>query len=198
MHPFTRNEAIGVFLIFFLTFIFTLKGLSVAERRERDARRRDDLGLISDALYKFHQDFGFFPPDEAGKIKMCRGSEFEKFLLDFSLTQKLEREAFLNALVGCKWGEDSLANPIEGNVYLSNLPKDPSEDKGVSYLYLSNTRRFQIYAYLEGEEAETGYNKAVVERNLACGSKVCSFGKSSGDTPIEISIKDYEERLKSQ
>ena len=80
--------------------------------------------------------------------------------------------------------------------YLINLPQDPQANGGITYLYLSNTKRFQLYTYLEGKESEDGYSPGMVGRNLECGKNyICSFGKSFGETPLDKSIEKYEQIL---
>ena len=77
--------------------------------------------------------------------------------------------------------------------YLANIPKDPKSAIGVKYLYISNTKRYQIYSYLEGEKDEGGFDQKIVDRKLDCGKGVCMYGKSFGETPLDRSIEDYEE-----
>jgi type II secretory pathway pseudopilin PulG len=78
MKSFTKKEVVGIALIFFVVFLITFKGLLTSERRARDAQRRGDLGAISNALYAYQKDFGFFPPSENGKIKACRADNFNE------------------------------------------------------------------------------------------------------------------------
>ncbi len=196
MKPFTRQELVVLFLTLMFVFFFTFKGLVEAERKARDAQRKADLGVISDALHSFFEVNGYFPPSENGKIKMCRGENFEKVVNELKGEGNFDRNKFFEGLRGCEWGKDSLENLLNSSdIFLKTLPADPRTDRGITYLYLSNTARFQLYAYLEGEEKEEGFGEKIVSRNLYCGEKVCSFGKSSGDTPLDISIEDYEKSL---
>ena len=57
---------------------------------------------------------------------------------------------------------------------------------------------FQVYTAMEGGSSEDTYNKGVVGRNLACGEKICSFGKSYIDIPLNISIEDYRKQLEEK
>jgi hypothetical protein len=78
---------------------------------------------------------------------------------------------------------------------MKNIPQDPEADKDMSYLYLSNSNRFQVFAFMEGKDEEIGFDEAIVRRNLACGEGyVCSFGKSYA-SPLDRSIEDYEKEL---
>lgn len=180
MKPFTKKELLIVISILATVFLITLKDLGISVRRSRDAQRRADLGSISDALIAYFADFSYFPPSESGRIKACPAENFD----------------FEN-LRACEWGEDSLKDitDLAYPPYLSRIQSDPKKSEGVSYLYFSNTQRYQIYAYLEGGIDESGFNEGIVARNLACGSRTCNFGKSSGDTPLDISIDEYERQL---
>ncbi len=197
MKFFTKNELISVTIIFIIVGAFTFSGLKTSIRRSRDAQRRADLGSISDALHKYQEEFGFFPPSENGKIKACKGDDFDQKLEEIKKEEKFDRNKFFEALSTCEWGQDSLIDVSEDSrePYLKTIPADPKGGVGISYLYLSNTGRFQIYAFLEGGEEEAGYSQTIVSRNLSCGNKICNHGKSSGDTPLDKSIEEYELEL---
>lgn len=200
MKPFTKHELIGVGVILLVIFIITLANLQVAIRRSRDVQRRADLGAISNALGRYQEDFGFFPPSEAGKIKACKGENFESVIKELEEKEEFDQNKFFSeALTPCDWGGDSLSDlglfGDELSSYLKVILQDPKRGEGMSYLYLSNTRRFQLYSYLEGEEEEEGYNLGIVNRKLLCGNKICSFGKSFANTPLDKSIEEYEQEL---
>ena len=200
MKPFSKNEAIGVILILLFTFSVTFYNLRISVRRSRDVQRRSDLGVISDAILRFQEGFGYFPPSRDGKIKMCKGDNFDEVVATLRQLEEFDRNLFFEGLRGCDWGKDSFRDLTDETYepYLKLIPKDPREAEGLEYYYISNTNRFQIYSYLEGEEAETGFNIGVVKRNLPCGQKTCNFGKSSGDTPVDMSIDEYERQLKEK
>lgn len=197
MKFFTKEELIGVFLILFLVFSLTFRGLQKAQARARDAQRKADLGVISDALHSFYEAYGYFPLSQEGKIKMCKGENFEKVLKKLQSEKVFDRNKFFEGLRGCEWGKDSFQDLLDENSppFLKTIPSDPKANEGISYLYLSNTKRFQIYSYLEEELEDESYNRGIVERNLNCGVKICSFGKSFSDTPLDLSIEEYEEKL---
>ena len=197
MKPFTKTEAIIVSLLFLIVFGITSLGLKTSLRRSRDAGRKSDLGALSEALHAFYEDYGFFPPSDDGKIKMCKAENFDSVLARMKEEKRFDLGGLETALIPCEWGSDALADILDeaGLVYLERIPIDPRDGQGIKFLYLSNTRRFQIYAYLEGEVEEGGYDEKIVARNLPCGEKICSFGKSSGDTPLDKSFEKYEEEL---
>lgn len=77
-------------------------------------------------------------------------------------------------------------------------PKDPLTSKGYSYLYISSGKHYQIFASLEGTADEDQYNPIVADRNLKCGDYVCNFGRASGNAPLDISLEEYENKLKKK
>jgi len=197
MKPFTRNEKLAVAAILGFTAIITLYNLNISLRRARDAQRRADIGSISNALNKYRDDFGFFPPSRDGKIVACRGNNFEEGLKDLQDDTKFDTDKFFAILTSCEWGSDSLRDVTDEayEPYMKIIPSDPQSDQGMSYLYLSNTNRYQIFTFMEGEEEEIGYNSDIVGRQLNCGTGfICSFGKSY-DSPLDMSIEEYEMKL---
>lgn len=196
MRWFTKSEIRGVATILIVVITVTLFNLSIAVRRARDVQRRGDLGAISDALDKFYADYGFFPPSEGGKIKFCKASNFDAILSQVNEKLFFDRELFFQGLRLCEWGVDPFDDVINnGESYMGTLPSDPKSVENISYYYLSNTKRYQIYSYLEGEKREIGYSESILARSLACGGKVCSFGKSYADTSLDKSIEEYEAEL---
>lgn len=200
MKTFSRSEIIGVSIIFLIVFIITLKGLVVSERRARDAQRRGDLAALYNALYDYQKEFGFFPPSDNGKIKACRGDNFndvEEKLKDLGY---FDHNIYFQGLRGCEWGKDSLRDisDLSHPAYIQTIPSDPGTGAGISYIYLSNLNRFQIYSYLEGGSDEDGYDLGIIKRSLNCGSKTCSYGKAYQETPLDRSIEIYEQELQEK
>ena len=198
MKFFTKRESIGVTIILAIVVLLSLYNFRIALRRSRDSQRRSDLGQISNALEKYHTDFGFLPLNsENGEIKACRPDGFDELVKELAGKRDFDREKYLNALAPCIWGRDPLEDLADErfSAYLETIPNDPKHDIGNSYFYLSNANRFQIYAYLEGGVAEIGYDSAIVARNIKCGSNLCNFGKSFGETPLDKSIEEYENEL---
>ena len=109
----------------------------------------------------------------------------------------MKKAYFFKTLRGCDWGKDALRDVSDDSYepYLKNIPNDPKAASGYSYLYISNTNRYQVYAYLEGQNTEVGYREGIVSRKLKCGSNVCNFGKAYGETPLEKSIEEYENEI---
>ena len=190
MKLFTKKEFIGVSLIFLVVFSVTYSGLLQALRRSRDVQRKADISNISDALSKYQEDMGFFPPSENGKIKACRGENFESIELLLKDRKMFDLNILISGLRPCDWGIDALKDVLDDSypAYLSAIPQDPKAKEGYHYYYFSNSRRFQIYTFLEGGQSEDDYSENITSRNISCGTGVCSYGKSSDDTPLDRSI----------
>lgn len=197
MRPFKKSELIGVTLILSVVFLVTFSNLRIAQRRSRDSTRKQDLGAISDALHKYYADFGFFPRSEDGKIIACKNEKFDAVVSELIVKKDVDRNKLSQGLRGCIWGKDTFTDVLDSSYppYLNLLPQDPKTGENIQYYYISNSIRFQLYAYLEGEENEDGYNESIVQRKLSCGIKDCSYGKSFQDTPLNRSIEEYEEEL---
>ncbi len=197
MRFFTKHETIGVIIIFLIVGAFTFQGLLVSIRRSRDAQRMADLGAIANALDQFHEEYGFFPPSDNGKIKACKGDNFDEVLEKLESNAKFDNELFLSGLQACEWGQDSLQDIFDTTrtPYIKPLPQDPQTSQGLSYHYLSNTRRYQIFAHLEGGKEEDFFNQAVEMRALNCGTSICNVGRSYIDTPLDRTIEQYEIEL---
>lgn len=196
MKPFSKEELRVTAIILICVAVVTLLNLRVALRRSRDAKRRSDLGAISNALHSFFDDYGFFPPSEDGKILVCKGDDFNFSAVPRTLA--FDRIEFFSNLRACTWGEDTLTDLglfEEASTYLENLPEDPRSEDGVKYIYLSNTKRFQLYSTLEGESSEVGYDESILGRQLDCGGITCSYGKTYANTPLDRSIEEYEKQL---
>ena len=202
MKPFTKTEVKVTILILLVTFLVTFINIRIALRRSRDSQRRSDVSAIADALNAFYTDYGFFPPSENGKIKICKNSNFDSVVASITEERTFDRNKFFEGLRGCDWGKDTFSDVFNNSdSYLKTIPVDPKENLGYGYLYLSDTAFFQIYTSMEGGSSEDTYNIGVVSRNLSCGNQICSFGKSFNDIPLDRSIEEHtrlleEKRLK--
>lgn len=197
MKFFNKEEKIAITLILSAIIVVSFGNFRISIRRARDAQRRADLGDISKALGEFHRDFGFFPPSENGKIKACKSQEFDNKIEELKLEKELVLESYFAILFPCEWGKDSLRDltDLTYSAYLETIPGDPAQEENIYYLYLSSNNHYQLYAYLEGEDEEIGYDEGIVKRYLMCGNQICNFGKSFGQTPLDKSIQEYENEL---
>ncbi len=179
---FTRKEAFGVGIIFFLIILSIVVNLTVSERKGRDAQRKMDVRTVADALERYRTDFGSYPDSENGKIVACDSGKIN--------------DQGLPVLRACAWGVDSLADVSDPKYpkYLERIPVDPKSSKGYSYYYLSTGKFYQLFAALEGS-MEAEYDPRIIARNLLCGTKVCNFGLASSHTPIDKSLEEYENEL---
>lgn len=190
MKRFSKSEIKAVVVILLGIFVLSLFNFRVSLRRARDSQRKSDNNTIYVGLSGYFDDFGHFPfssPD--GKIIACKGPD-----------TKLDpvTNTVIN-LIPCEWGEDSLRDVMDLSYpeYVKTLPADVQFKKGAYYLYISNGSRFQLYAALEGK-TEAEYDPKIVARGLKCGSRICNFGKASGNTPLDKSIEEYENELARQ
>lgn len=198
MKFFTKSERIGVILILAVIVVVSLFNFRIALRRSRDSQRREDLGSIYNALGQFQSIFGKFPLSSAdGKIKACEPDNFINLLEELSENVEFDSEGYFMMLAPCEWGNDALGDITDKNStpFMQNIPQDPKTSEGLSYFYISNGRRFQIYTSLEGGKSESGYNPEIVERNLACGVNSCNFGRAYANTPLDKSLEEYENEL---
>ncbi len=189
MKPFTRSELTSILVIFAVLAVISIPNFVVSLRRARDQTRKDDLGSLVYALDSYYEDFGEFPPAApGGRIMACK-KPGDKAV-------KNEKGKFVVNITPCDWGKDSLADLSEesGKVYMKILPRDPQFDKGVTYIYFSNKARYQIYASLEVENQPENDPK-VVARKISCGTRICNLGRSFEQTPVDISIEQYEQQL---
>lgn len=188
MKFFTRQETKAVLIILVILILVSLPNFLISLRKARDAQRKADVGLIHDSLLRYQADFGSFPLGEEGKIAACEPVTVREVgqekVFDFS---------------PCQWGKDALADLADPAypAYIQRLPLDPRHNQGVSYYYFSNGARFQIYAALEGKD-EDEYDPAIIKRNIQCGSQICNFGRSFSQTPLDKSIEEYENEVRSK
>ncbi|KKS77650.1 MAG: hypothetical protein UV74_C0013G0161 [Candidatus Woesebacteria bacterium GW2011_GWB1_43_14] len=182
---FNKTEQVWVFIILSVLSVTVAVNMRVALRKSRDVQRKADIRSISDALLHYQSEFGFFPLSSSdGDILACKGEVGEDGILEFR---------------ACKWGWEELRDIFDESYppYLKRIPSDPSHDAGARYRYISNGSRFQVYASLEGVD-EPEYSEKILLRNLNCGDKICNFGLSFGDTPLDKSIEEYENEMRAK
>ncbi len=186
MKFFDNSELKAIFAIFAFLIVISTPNFIVSLRRARDAQRKADIGSVQDALFRYQADFGTFPLSINGKIAACEPVSYVE-------VGGIKTPVFSV----CKWGESSLTDLSDSSYppYMKLIPNDPEGGSERSYYYFSNGSRFQIYGGLEGK-SEDEYDESIIKRGISCGSKICNFGKSSGKTPLNMSIEDYESSIK--
>lgn len=193
MKVFSKKELKIVAWVLTLIILFSLVNFKTSLKRARDQQRKTDLSEAVKALSLYAEEFGFFPPSsDDGEIMACSKGDFE-LPEEFSP----EGEADLKELFdGCVWGKDSLRDLSDEThpPYLEVIPGDPDSKDGSTYFYVSNTKNFQVFAYLEDEKDEL-IKKEIIERNIKCGMNVCNYGKSIHGVPLDISLDEYEKKL---
>lgn len=186
MKKLTKPELLGIAIIFLILFIMSLPNFILSVKRARDNTRKGDLGALVYSLGEYQKDMLSYPLSTDGKITAC--------ITPGDNIKTDEKGRIVINFIPCYWGVDGLFDPRDSNAYMSVIPNDPDSAKGSSYLYFSNGRRFQIYAALEAIDDDQ-YDKEIVKRNLMCGVRVCNTGRSDGETPLNISLEEYEESL---
>lgn len=186
MNFFSKSEFKAILVILAGLVLISTPNFIVSLRRARDAQRKADIGSIQDSLYRYQADFGSFPLSIDGKIAACEPVTFKE-------VTGIKTPVFS----ACEWGKAALADLSDSSYppYMKLIPNDPQSKGGPAYYYLSDGGRFQIYGALEGK-SEDEYDSAIIKRGLPCGNKICNFGKSSGKTPLNISIEEYENEIK--
>lgn len=181
-----RKEFGFIFITLLVVILATYLNLLTSFLRARDSQRKGDIRAIANALDAYQIDIASFPASSNGKIVACLAGVDES-----GIPQRKE----------CQWGVDGLRDIFYEDAnypdYIKTLPSDPHTKDGASYLYLSNGRHYQIFTSLEGED-EAEYNPEIVARNLPCGTKVCNYGLSDKDTPLAISVEEYENELRAK
>lgn len=140
-----------------------------AQKKSRDARRKNDLSTIAKALETYYNDHSAYPANDATtyQIKGC------------------------NTLAApspapCPWGsafQHADTNPV--TVYLIALPTDPSSGQNYYYVATSANKKYQLYARLENTN-DPAVPKDVdgnpQNYGISCGGANCNYGISSANT----------------
>jgi hypothetical protein len=167
----TRPETLVTTVILLIILGLSLLNFAKAQVLARDVQRKNDLKYVASSLLDYLEDMQQFPQSKDGKILACTNSD--------------------GSLRGCDWGVDNVES-TQG-AYIKPLSQDPKEkEQGFKYLYISDTRHFQLYAHLERPDDDE-YNPKIVARNLQCGTGICNFGVSSSfDVPLDKSLEEFE------
>lgn len=93
-----------------------------------------------------------------------------------------------------KYKEENFEFPPTLSPYIKNVPRDPQESKGVKYVYITNSKRYQIYASLEVVKQDE-YDSDIEKLKIDCGIRYCNFGRGYSNTPLDKSLEEYENEL---
>ena len=187
MKFFNKEQIKTVGIILFLIAFISFFNFRVSIRRARDNQRKNDLGTLQSALESYHNATSTFPLSSSdGKILACKGDDtyFDE-----------EKQIWVN-IKACDWGKNDLADFSDPHspVFMSPIPTDPKNLDGISFIYLSNGKRYQLLAHLEGKD-EAEYNPKVEARAIMCGNEICNYARAFSKTPLDISIGEYENQL---
>lgn len=162
MKNFSKFELKSILFILIILFFLTGINLSISLRKGRDQTRKDDLFVLTRAVYLFEQRYGHYPLSSAeGKIIGCFNDEP---IIDS------DSGFVINAEI-CEWGESSFVD-------LPLLPRDPDAQKNASYLYKSDGSDFSLYIALEGKK-EVEYTPKIEALNLQCGIRICNYRRGN-------------------
>jgi len=162
MIPFTKNESKALIIIFSVLFVIVSFNMSISLRRGRDSIRKNDISAIQNVLDTYFQKYKVYPEStDDGEIIGC----FADVVHRDALT------GYPNNTIVCNWGKSYFESE-------NLLPRDPKYKNGTSYLYISSGQSYEFYIALEGKD-EAEYNKAIVLKNLQCGTKICNYGRSN-------------------
>lgn len=179
---------LGILIFIFLTNFFNFK---ISERKARDNQRNLDVSAIAEGIELYKIDYGYYPRSSSdGRITACKGPdtkiETDKY---GNWVYAAKNKPKLINLAPCQWGQDALMDITDVNYphYLRLIPKDSQESQGASYRYVSDGEKFQILGAFEGKNLKE-YDKRILKRGIACGIRICNFGKDSSNTPLEKSL----------
>jgi type II secretory pathway pseudopilin PulG len=187
MKFFTKKETLGIGIILIILIAISIPNFSISLQRARDAQRKNDMGVLYDAIVSYQRNMQTFPLSTTdGKIIGCSGPDTK-----YDAVSKM----WVNLRI-CEWGIDGLTdlNNPSSTPIIQTLPNDSKYKDGFAYLYISNGRRFQIYTALERKDQDE-YNPVIEKLGLKCGSHICNFGKGYSDTPLDMSLQEYENKL---
>lgn len=193
MKFFTKQETVGIVVIFLILLVISIPNFALSIKRARDNTRKADLGSMVYALEEYQKDLLSFPlSDSSGSVIAC--------IKPGDKTETDSQGRLKVNLIPCEWGVDGLYDPRDvskSEPYIKTIPTDPESQKGPKYLYFSNGKRYQIYAALENPDDDQ-YDEGIVKRNLQCGNKICSTGRGYSNTPLDKSLEEYENELYEQ
>lgn len=158
------------FIVVVLAVLWSLTAVNLLESQilARDIQRKNDLKHIATALENYRKNEAGYPIELEGKMFTCLNED--------------------KSLRVCNWGSDPLEST--SSAYINPMPEDPLEHKNeASYLYLSDTRNYQLFAALE-KLNDDEFNQKVADRKLPCGNKICNFAVTSG-IPVEEDLTQH-------
>jgi len=121
---FTLIELLVVVAILGILAAVGLGQFYTAQKRGRDAQRKENLASVAKALEMYYNDYERYPQGENGKIKIGANS--------------------------IEWGNEF--SDDKGTVYMKQLPKDPADNFQYFYRPKDEGATYTLYANLEHSE----------------------------------------------
>jgi len=167
---FTLVELLVVIAIIGILSGVGLATFTSAQKKSRDARRKNDLATITKALEVYnndHQSTFPYPAADTGQIKGC------------TVDSAVE--------VVCPWGLSfQHADTDPATVYLIVLPKDLSTGQNYYYEAAADRKSYQLYARLENTAdpavPKDGDTPQVYSGTVCAADTACNYGISSTNT----------------
>ncbi|MDZ7587218.1 MAG: type II secretion system protein [Patescibacteria group bacterium] len=166
---FTLIEMLVVIAIIGILASIGLGTFTSAQRKARDARRKNDLTTVAKALEVYFNDHSLYPADDddSHQIKGCN--------TDVDPTE-----------ITCDWGSAfQHANTTPATVYLIILPSDSTASQTYYYEASADQQSFQLYARLENtaDPAVPKDGNDPQNYDIKCGTEnYCNYGISSPNT----------------
>lgn len=165
---FTLVELLVTITIIGILSSIGLSTFTSAQKKSRDARRKNDLVTIAKALEVYYNDHGRYPNDETGQIKGC------------TVVDPAEETA-------CEWSLSfQHADTDPDTVYLISLPADPSTGQDYYYEAAADQKSYQLYSRLENTAdpavPEADGTPQVYSGTACADDTACNYGISSANT----------------
>jgi len=152
---FTLIEILVVMVIIGILAAMGIGSYMSSQMKARDARRKQDLRQIANAVELFYNDHGVFPTSTADRKIMGCGSAFP-------------------ATSVCNWGSQFI---LGASNYISKLPPDGHGP----FMYVSAGADYKIYTYLENNKDP----QIMTGLGINCSpGKECNFAVSSTNAPL--------------
>jgi len=160
---FTLIELLIVTVILGILAAIGLRSFQSTQMKSRDARRKEDLAAISQALEAYYNDKGGYPLSNNGQIVGCDTAE----------------------PIACTWGQPFQDD--RGTFYMTQLPEDP---RSFNYYYVSSDGSdYQLYARFENDQdqsiARTDSDQPTGYTGTVCAVEVlCNYGIASSNSQL--------------
>jgi len=146
---FTLIELLVVVAIIGILAAVGLGQFHTAQKRGRDAQRKENLTSLSKALEMYYNDYERYPQGENGKIKIGA-----------------------NPVIG--WGSEF--SDDKGTIYMKQLPKDPADNFQYFYKPKDEGAMYTLHANLEhSQDQDIGGPYVGTDCQTDAGNQFCNY-----------------------